>query len=167
MRPLQESLRALIVEKFAPEHTQRQSHPVDNTVSERRSMAVTQGIRITVQATYIPEQSSPENHRYVFAYTVNISNEGTLAAQLQTRHWIITDGHGRVQEVKGPGVVGKTPRLMPGESFQYTSGCILETAIGTMDGSYQMHRDNGEQFDAEIAPFTLASPARPPAAFVN
>lgn len=129
-------------------------------VAEPTSTAVTEGIRVTVRAVYLPQQSSPEDRRYVFAYTVDIANEGTAPAQLRTRHWIITDGNGKVEEVKGPGVVGETPRLQPGQSFRYTSGCVLETPVGTMHGTYQMYRDDDSRFDAVIAPFTLAAPTR-------
>ena len=122
------------------------------------STAITQGIRVTVQATYLPRQSAPAERRYVFAYTVTIRNEGTAPARLVTRHWIITDGHGSVEEVQGPGVVGETPRLLPGQSFEYTSGCVLQTPRGSMHGTYQMVRDSHEEFDAEIAPFELVSP---------
>jgi ApaG protein len=119
---------------------------------------VTQGIRVRVQSQYLPEQSSPRDDRYVFAYTITISNESTYTAQLRTRHWIITDGRGSVEEVKGDGVVGEQPRLSPGQSFQYTSGCVLTTPIGTMQGTYQFWRDDGSYFDAQIAPFSLALP---------
>jgi ApaG protein len=122
------------------------------------STALTQGIRVTVKSVYVPEQSAPLAHRYVFAYTVRILNEGTESAQLRTRHWIITDGAGRVEEVKGPGVVGHQPNLKPGEHFEYTSGCVLKTPRGEMRGTYQMHRPDGTQFDATIAPFALALP---------
>ncbi len=123
------------------------------------SEAVTKGVRVTVTSQYLPDRSSPRTRQYVFAYTVHIGNEGQLAAQLRTRHWIITDGKGNVQEVRGEGVVGKQPLLAPGQSFEYTSGCVLETPHGTMHGSYQMVRPDGEQFDAVIAPFLLAVPA--------
>ncbi|MBV8757888.1 MAG: Co2+/Mg2+ efflux protein ApaG [Deltaproteobacteria bacterium] len=123
-------------------------------------MAVTQGIRVRVQSQYLPDQSSPRDDRYVFAYTITISNEGARTAQLKTRHWIITDARGEVEEVRGDGVVGEQPRLSPGQSFQYTSGCVLETAVGTMQGSYRFWREDGTFFDAEIAPFSLASPLR-------
>lgn len=113
-----------------------------------------------VQSTYLPEQSSPVDDRYVFAYTITISNESTYTAQLRTRHWIITDGRGVIEEVKGDGVVGEQPRLSPGQSFQYTSGCVLTTPIGTMQGSYRFWRDDGTYFDATIAPFSLALPVR-------
>ena len=122
------------------------------------STALTDGIRSEVKAVYVAEQSAPRNHRYVFAYTVHISNEGAKAAQLRSRHWIITDGDGKVEEVKGPGVVGQQPSLKPGEHFEYTSGCVLRTPRGEMQGSYQMHRPDGSSFDATIAPFFLALP---------
>jgi ApaG protein len=122
------------------------------------SNAVTQGIRVSVRSSYVPEQSSPRARRYVFAYTVRITNEGTDAAQLRTRHWIITDANGRVEEVKGPGVVGQQPLLRAGEHFEYTSGCVLETSSGEMRGTYQMHRPDGSMFDADIAPFLLSLP---------
>jgi ApaG protein len=122
------------------------------------SSAVTEGIRVEVKAVYVPEQSAPRARRYVFAYTVNISNEGTLPAQLRSRHWIITDGNGKVEEVKGPGVVGQQPSLRPGERFEYTSGCVLTTPRGEMRGTYQMDRPDGSRFDAQVAPFALALP---------
>jgi ApaG protein len=117
-------------------------------------------MRVRVQSHYLPEQSSPNDDRFVFAYTITISNEGTYTAQLRTRHWIITDGRGSVEEVKGDGVVGEQPRLSPGQSFQYTSGCVLTTPIGTMHGTYRFFKDDGTYFDAVIAPFSLASPVR-------
>lgn len=122
------------------------------------STAITQGIRVTVESEYLPRQSLPSERRYAFAYTVQIKNEGSEPARLVTRHWIITDGHGSIEEVRGPGVVGETPRLLPGQSFQYTSGCVLQTPRGSMHGTYQMVRDNHQEFDVEIAPFLLASP---------
>ena len=128
------------------------------TVAESTSSALTQGIRVRVQSHFLPDQSSPRDDRYVFAYTITISNESTFTAQLRTRHWIITDGRGGVEEVKGDGVVGEQPRLSPGQSFQYTSGCVLTTAIGTMQGSYRFWRDDGTYFDAQIAPFSLSTP---------
>jgi ApaG protein len=128
------------------------------TIAEPTSSALTDGIRVTVQSLYLPDQSMPENAQYVFAYTVAISNEGPNTAQLRTRHWIITNGKGEIEEVAGDGVVGEQPRLGPGESFQYTSGCVLTTPVGTMHGTYQMARDDGDSFDAAIAPFALASP---------
>ena len=122
------------------------------------SNAVTNGIRITVKSQYLSDRSSPSARQYVFAYTVRIANEGTETAQLKSRHWVITDGNGKVQEVRGDGVVGAQPVLKPGQHFEYTSGCVLTTTRGTMHGTYQMTRDNGETFDAEIAAFPLAMP---------
>ena len=112
------------------------------------SNAITNGIRVTVSSNYIPAQSAPKARRYVFAYTVRIANEGTESAQLKSRHWIITDGNGKVEEVRGPGVVGKQPSLDPGEALEYRSGCVLKTSRGTMRGSYQMERSDGTSFDA-------------------
>jgi ApaG protein len=122
------------------------------------STAITDGIRISVEPQYVAEQSSPRARRYVFAYTVRIENEGTEPAQLRSRHWIITDGDGRVEEVRGPGVVGQQPLLNPGEHFEYTSGCVLQTPRGQMRGTYQMVRQGGSTFDATIAPFDLVLP---------
>lgn len=122
------------------------------------SNTVTRGIRVVVRSQYLPERSVPARRQYMFAYTVTIANEGTEVAQLRTRHWIITDADGEVQEVKGDGVVGAQPVLRPGQSFEYTSGCALHTPHGTMEGTYQMVTPTGDQFDARIAPFTLARP---------
>jgi ApaG protein len=122
------------------------------------SQATTRGIRIRVQSRYIPERSEPEQNQWFFAYHVQIINEGTEPAQLVSRHWIITDANGRVEEVKGPGVVGKQPELQPGDAFEYTSFCPLSTSFGTMHGTYQMVTPGGARFDAEIAPFSLAEP---------
>jgi ApaG protein len=122
------------------------------------STATTEGIRVTVRVTYVPDQSAPRMRRYVFAYTVRIANEGDAPAQLKNRHWVITDGEGKVEEVRGPGVVGQQPMLGPGEQFEYTSGCVLPTPRGEMRGSYEMHRPDGTTFDATIAPFSLALP---------
>jgi ApaG protein len=122
------------------------------------SSAITQGVRVNVSTVYVPSQSSPGEHRYVFAYTVRITNEGTDVVQLRSRHWIITHGSGKVEEVRGPGVVGQQPTLRPGEHFEYTSGCVLETPRGTMRGTYQMFFPDGRSFNADIASFTLAMP---------
>ena len=122
------------------------------------SRAVTRGIEISVQSSYVPEQSEPDQQQWFFAYQVRIHNAGEETVQLITRHWVITDANGKVEEVRGPGVVGKQPTLEPGQSFEYTSACPLETAFGTMQGSYQMQLNEGDEFDAEIAPFTLAAP---------
>ena len=115
-------------------------------------------IQIDVRTVYIPGQSAPDEGRYVFAYTVTITNSGSVPARLVTRHWIITDGNEQTREVHGEGVVGEQPYLLPGSSFQYTSGTILETPVGTMKGSYQMIADDGTQFDAQIPSFTLSIP---------
>lgn len=115
-------------------------------------------IEIQPMPQFIPDQSDPENDRYIFAYTITIKNIGSVPAQLVSRHWIITDGHNEVQEVRGLGVVGKQPLLQPGESFQYTSGSSLTTPIGTMKGTYQMVAEDGTHFEAEIPEFVLASP---------
>lgn len=128
------------------------------TVAEPTSSAITDGIRVRVQSHYLADQSSPRDDRYVFAYTITISNESRNTAQLRTRHWVITDGRGSIEEVRGDGVVGEQPRLAPGQTFQYTSGCVLTTPIGTMQGTYRMWRDDGSYFDAQIAAFSLASP---------
>lgn len=126
----------------------------DNAVST----AITNGIRVSVQAVYVPEQSAPMAKRYVFAYTVKIANEGNASAQLRSRHWMITDAGGKLEEVRGPGVVGQQPLLRPGEEFEYTSGCVLQTPRGEMKGTYQMQRPDGSSFDATIAPFSLSLP---------
>jgi ApaG protein len=118
----------------------------------------TRGIRIQVKSTYLSDRSSPRDSQYLFAYQVRISNTGTETAQLVSREWIITSAEGDVERVKGPGVVGEKPVLQPGASFEYTSYCPLKTAVGSMQGSYQMVTAEGEKFDAHIAPFTLAIP---------
>jgi len=115
-------------------------------------------IDVSAESTFVRDQSVPDDDRYVFAYTVTINNTGSVTAQLRSRHWIITDGRGKVQEVRGEGVVGEQPRLSPGESFRYTSAAMLETPVGTMHGSYQMLADDGTEFDAPIPPFGLALP---------
>lgn len=115
-------------------------------------------IDISVISHYIESQSDPENDQYVFSYTVSIHNAGTLAAQLESRHWIITDANGQVQEVQGEGVVGQKPFLRAGENYQYTSGAVLQTPVGSMHGSYQMVDENGTKFDAPIPVFTLSKP---------
>jgi ApaG protein len=122
------------------------------------SEALTRGIRVRVESEYAPERSQPCKNQWFFLYTVSISNEGDATIQLLTRHWVITDGTGHIEEVRGPGVVGKQPTLRPGDSFEYTSGCELPTAFGIMEGSYQMMSDAGERFDVRIAPFTLSEP---------
>jgi ApaG protein len=125
---------------------------------EHISTAVTEGIRVVVRARYLPTQSNPAAGRYQFSYTVRIRNEGPQVAQLRSRHWIITDALGHVQEVRGPGVVGEQPVLRPGTEFEYTSSATLETRGGEMRGSYEMQRPTGRTFNAVIAPFALALP---------
>jgi ApaG protein len=115
-------------------------------------------IRVTARSEFVPEQSEEEAARYVFAYTITITNVGTVAAQLVSRHWRITDANNEVQEVRGLGVVGEQPLLKPNESFEYTSGTALATPVGTMSGSYQMVAEDGVRFEAPIAPFTLSVP---------
>lgn len=115
-------------------------------------------IQVDVETQYIAEQSLPDQEHFVFAYTITISNNGDLPAQLLRRHWVITDANNKVQEVKGEGVVGEQPHLNPGESYRYTSGTMLETPVGTMRGSYHMIADDGVEFDADIPQFTLSMP---------
>jgi ApaG protein len=119
---------------------------------------VTQGIRVRVKPEYLEEESAPADSRYVWAYTIDIINEGSETVQLKTRHWRITDASGRTEEVRGPGVVGETPVLEPGESFQYTSGCPLTTPSGIMVGTYQMTTQTGGRIDVAIPAFSLDSP---------
>ena len=115
-------------------------------------------IRIQVSTQYVDDQSEPDIDRYVFAYTITIENRSELPAQLLSRHWVITDANGKVQEVSGDGVVGEQPKLSPGETYRYSSGAVLETPVGAMQGRYRMQADNGIDFDAPIPPFTLAVP---------
>ncbi|HET9403447.1 MAG TPA: Co2+/Mg2+ efflux protein ApaG [Burkholderiales bacterium] len=115
-------------------------------------------ITVAARTAFIPDQSSVESSRYVFAYTITITNTGTVPAQLVSRHWIITDSNNQVQEVRGDGVIGEQPLLRPNESFQYTSGTAIATPVGTMRGSYQMVAQDGVQFDAPIPEFTLSMP---------
>ena len=115
-------------------------------------------VDVGVTTLYIEDQSSPEENRFVFSYTITIHNTGSLAAKLLTRHWIINDANGNVQEVHGEGVVGEQPYLLPDESFEYTSGTVIETPVGSMEGSYQMITDDGFAFDANIPAFTLSLP---------
>ena len=119
------------------------------------SEAVSEGIRVRARSFFVPERSNPDEGQWLFAYRVTISNEGSEPAKLLSRHWIISDGEGREEEVRGPGVVGEQPRLAPGERFEYTSACPLATAVGSMRGSYQMVRDSGAGFEARIAPFSV------------
>lgn len=123
------------------------------------SNTLTRGIRILVKPRYLAEQSEPAAGQYLFAYHITIRNEGLETAQLISRHWVITNGEGKVDEVRGPGVVGHQPVLKPGEAFEYTSGCPLNTPVGTMHGAFHMITDRGEKFDARIEPFRLAMPS--------
>jgi len=120
--------------------------------------ATTRAICVTVRPQYLPDQSDPSKPQYVWAYQVRIENKGDFTVQLRSRHWKITDGLGRLQEVKGPGVVGKTPMLRPGDVFEYTSGTPLSTPSGIMGGTYQMVSESGESFDIEIPVFSLDTP---------
>ncbi len=115
-------------------------------------------IKVQVTPRYLPEQSLPAQNRYVFAYAVRIANVGKKTAQLRTRHWVITDANGKVEEVRGDGVVGEQPTLAPGDTFEYTSGAIIATSVGAMHGSYQMQGSDGTKFDAEIKMFSLSIP---------
>ena len=115
-------------------------------------------IDVSVTSRYLPEQSQAEHNRFAFAYTVTLHNRGQQAAKLLSRHWLITDGDGRVQEVRGPGVIGQQPRLEPGAQYSYSSGTLITTRVGFMQGSYQMQTDDGATFDAPIAPFRLVVP---------
>ncbi|MBB4818521.1 ApaG protein [Pseudomonas alcaligenes] len=115
-------------------------------------------VAVSVTTRFLPEQSQPEQNRFAFSYTVTIRNDGGLPAKLVSRHWVITDGDGHVQEVRGAGVVGQQPLIEPGASHVYSSGTVMATRVGTMQGSYQMVAEDGKRFDAEIAPFRLAVP---------
>jgi len=116
------------------------------------------GITVQTKASFLADQSDPAKSQYVFSYTINITNTGDVSVQLVSRHWVITDADHKVQEVRGAGVVGKQPHLKPGESFEYTSGASIPTAVGTMRGTYQMRAEDGHTFDASIPPFTLSVP---------
>ena len=122
------------------------------------SEAVTDGVRVHVTARYSPTRSQPLRNLWLFLYTIEISNESADTVQLISRHWVITDAENRVEEVRGLGVVGQQPTLAPGESFEYTSSCPLQTPFGTMGGTYQMVTADGKRFDARIATFTLSEP---------
>ena len=121
-------------------------------------MSAEHKIRVDVETSYLDEQSDPREARYVFSYTITIRNEGHIPARLLTRHWVITDANGKVEEVRGDGVVGEQPYLKPGQGFRYSSGAVIETPVGSMQGSYQMLADDGAQFDASVEPFRLAMP---------
>ncbi|NBN64283.1 Co2+/Mg2+ efflux protein ApaG [Microvirga tunisiensis] len=121
--------------------------------------ATTNGIQVTVEPMYLPDQSEPQQDRYVWAYTIEIRNLGSVPVQLRTRHWIITDALGRVEEVEGAGVIGQQPLILPGEAFEYTSGCPLATPSGIMEGSYSMELPDGSRMEVEIPAFSLDSPS--------
>ncbi len=135
-------------------------HDIAEGEQSHRAMyeAVTKGIRVRVSPTYVEDQSSPDENYYFWAYTVDIINESEVTVQLKTRTWFITDANGKKETVRGPGVVGQTPRLAPGQSFNYTSGCPLATPSGIMVGSYGMEAEDGSMFDIAIPAFSLDSP---------
>jgi ApaG protein len=130
----------------------------DQELHASASEAVTNNVRVEVESRYAPEESQPFQGQWVFHYTVRITNEGEETVQLLSRHWIIKDATGHVEEVKGPGVVGEQPVLAPGEAFQYSHRCPLKTSTGLMRGTYQMVTEEGDHFDVEIAPFALHEP---------
>jgi ApaG protein len=144
---------------FSYRSQQRCRMRYDRIVNQMSSSeATTRNIRVRVHAQYDPGRSSPQQSQWFFLYTVSVTNEGRDTVQLMSRHWVITDAMGKVEEVQGPGVVGKQPVLAPGQSFEYTSGCPLTTPFGSMHGTYQMVNQAAEKFDIEIAPFTLTEP---------
>jgi ApaG protein len=130
----------------------------DATSSLEPGSSLVHKITVEVETTYLDEQSDPDQLRYVFMYTITIRNEGSVSARLLSRHWIITDANGDVQEVRGEGVVGEHPHLVPGKDYRYKSAAVLKTPVGAMQGSYEMLGDDGQRFDAPIAPFRLAMP---------
>jgi ApaG protein len=140
----------------APESPRAARAPVEAAVFQ--SEAVTDGLRVEVEAHYAPEHSNPVGNQWFFLYTIRITNEGDETCRLVSRRWIVRNATGKVEEVRGAGVVGQQPVLAPGEAFEYTSGCPLDTPFGSMEGSYQMVTEGGEHFDAEIARFELREP---------
>lgn len=135
--------------------------PAASALADNRRMSAPQSpyaIDVAVETRFVAEQSQPAANRFVFAYTITIRNSGSVPARLLSRHWVITDANGKTEEVRGDGVVGEQPWLRPGDDFRYTSGAVLETAIGTMRGSYQMLADDGSRFEAPIPQFTLSIP---------
>jgi len=131
---------------------------METNIKQHMNESRKHNVEVSVRTAYIDAQSAPQSSRYVFAYTITITNAGTIPAKLLTRHWVIKDANEKIQEVRGVGVVGEQPHLSPGMSFEYTSGTVLETPFGTMHGSYQMVADDGTEFDAEIPPFLLTTP---------
>ncbi len=131
---------------------------VSTTGKDLGSETVTEGIRVRVVPTYLPDQSDPERSQYIFTYRIHIKNEGPVAAKLLSRHWTITDAEGARQDVKGEGVVGEQPRIAPGKTYEYESFCPLETRWGTMEGIFVMEREDGVVFDARVSRFYLAVP---------
>ena len=138
--------------------SQCESDAVEDLGYNRTMSSPANKISVEVETSYVDEQSDPTERRYVFSYTITIRNEGAVPARLLTRHWIITDANGKVQEVRGDGVVGEQPHLKPGQGFRYSSGAVLETPVGAMQCSYEMIDDEGQRFDAPIRPFRLAMP---------
>lgn len=136
------------------------SGPIASQQAREQPMSESEKYRIKVEAVaeFIPAQSDPDEDRYVFSYHITLTNTGAVAAQLISRHWIITDGTGKTQEVRGLGVIGEQPVLAPGQQFSYSSGSVIETSVGTMQGTYQMTAEDGHRFDAEIPAFVLAMP---------
>lgn len=132
----------------------RVGKPYNPVMTEKASYT----IDVQVETRFVPDQSKPGDNRYVFAYTITLHNAGDMPARLIARHWVITDANGKVEEVRGEGVVGEQPWMRPGDDYEYTSGAVLETAVGIMEGSYQMLADDGTHFEAPIAPFTLSIP---------
>jgi ApaG protein len=132
----------------------RVGKPYNPAMNEKASYT----IDVQVETRFVPDQSKPGDNRYVFAYTVTLHNAGDVPARLIARHWVITDANGKVEEVRGEGVAGEQPWMRPGDDYEYTSGAVLETAVGIMQGSYQMLADDGTHFEAPIAPFTLSIP---------
>ena len=130
----------------------------EGDVPVSRSEVTTEGLRVEVEARYSSTHSSPETGRWFFLYTIRVSNESPEPVQLMSRHWVISDGTGRVEEVRGEGVVGEQPAIDPGDAFQYTSGCPLPTPFGSMEGNYEILRHDGSSFRARIAPFDLSQP---------
>jgi ApaG protein len=128
-------------------------------MSEAAGSLPSNAIRVEVTTNYLADQSDPSEQRFVFSYTITIRNEGSQPAKLLMRHWLITDANGKTQEVRGEGVVGEQPHMKPGQGFRYSSYAVIETPVGAMQGSYQMVGDDGERFEATIAPFRLAMPA--------